>query len=131
MSEENVETIRRAFAALSRRDVDGWLDALHADAELHDFPARPGIVRGHDGLRGWAESMLEVSSEWNLDPVEFIESEDGSLFVRMHVTGHSAGAGIPVDQFAYTVFEFRGAKLASVKAFLDRREALKAAGLSE
>jgi ketosteroid isomerase-like protein len=131
MSQENIETIRTAFEALSRRDVDGWLEAAHADAELHDFPARPGIAHGHDELKAWAEAALEVAAEWNIDPVEFIESEDGRLFVRMHVTGRSAGAGIPVDQFAYTVFEFRGAKVASANAFFDRREALEAAGLSE
>ena len=49
MSQANVDTIRRGYADLNRRDVDAWLDAFHPDAEMYDLA---GVVERleHDAL---------------------------------------------------------------------------------
>jgi ketosteroid isomerase-like protein len=130
MSDEK-QLLTEAFAALSRRDVDSWLAATTPDAELHDFPARPGVFQGHDELRAWAEEALEVSSSWDVRPVEFVEGSEGRLLVRVHVTGRSAIADVPVDQNIYAVFTFKDSKVASVRNFFQEDEALEAAWLPE
>ena len=45
----------------------------------------PGTYRGHAELRAWAEAALEVSSEWQLTPEEFIDARSQALFVRVRV----------------------------------------------
>ena len=42
MSQADVDTIRRGYADLNRRDVDAWLDAFHPDVEMYDLA---GVVR--------------------------------------------------------------------------------------
>jgi ketosteroid isomerase-like protein len=131
MSEARVELLRTAYRALSQRDIDGWLAATRPDAEMRDFTAEPGVYRGHQELRAWAASGLEVSASWELTPAEFVEAPHGRLFVRVDVTATSAGAGVPVEGVVYNVFEFSGTKVASIANFLDEADALEAAGLSE
>ena len=37
MSQENVETVKRAVAAINVRDIDRYLDCFTEDIELHVF----------------------------------------------------------------------------------------------
>ena len=69
MSQENVDTIRRGYADLNRRDVEAWLDAFHANAEMHDlaaqqlFEARANhrvAVRMEHVPRGFAENLRRL-----------------------------------------------------------------------
>ena len=46
MSQENLDTIRRGYADLNRRDVQAWLNAFHADAEMHDLAGGPEAPPG-------------------------------------------------------------------------------------
>ena len=53
MSQENIKIAGRAYEALNRRGVEGAVEFLHPEVEIHDFPQIPDtrLYRGHDGLR--------------------------------------------------------------------------------
>jgi ketosteroid isomerase-like protein len=60
MSQENMETIRRCDAAISRGDVDSYLFGVHPDVEF--IPRRAavqGTYNGHAGIG--RESGVEVT----------------------------------------------------------------------
>jgi ketosteroid isomerase-like protein len=54
MSQDNVEVVRRALAALDRRDVEAYLEVASPQIELITF-ASPlqgqGPITGHEGIR--------------------------------------------------------------------------------
>ena len=66
MSQENVEIVRSALAALDRRDVEAYLELASPEIELIT-PASPleGPTTGHDGIRrffGELETYAETSA---------------------------------------------------------------------
>ena len=49
MSQENLEVVRRAVAALNARDLDGYLACCTPDVELHIPEVIGGIYEGPEG----------------------------------------------------------------------------------
>jgi ketosteroid isomerase-like protein len=133
MSEENVETLRRAVQALDRGDDDEWVAAWHPDAELYDFTELPDIpqpYRGHEGVRRWVANVRSVLGDFRMNPQAFTPIGDAVL-MDVEVRGTGARSGIPVVMVVHVLAWMRGDKIARSRAFLDRAQALEAAGLSE
>ena len=73
MSQENVELIYRAFDALNRREFDAFLALMDDDVEV--VPRMSAIegesgYRGHDGVRSWWSSLLDVFPDYSMELVE-------------------------------------------------------------
>ena len=59
MSQENVEIIKDAFAAISRSDLNMLLSLTDPEVEFHSLiaEAEDQTYRGHDGVREWWEQV--------------------------------------------------------------------------
>jgi len=134
MTQVSPETAQRsveaAYDAMTRRDLDAWLDCLTADFFLAEPPELPdaGVFRGHEGARQWAEMTLASMKEWRWTPEEFLENDGRTLVVRLTLSGEST-AGFPIEMSVFHVFEMSGDRLASVRSFLDESAARSAAAL--
>ena len=56
------DTIRAAYDAWNRDDVEGYLGALRSDIEIHPGAGRqPGVdvYRGHDGAIRWMVELID------------------------------------------------------------------------
>jgi ketosteroid isomerase-like protein len=135
MSQENVDTWRRAVDAWNRGDTEGHVEIYHPDVEW-----RPAVQRllGGDtavylGLRGVREFFRDVDGSWAEIRIEIAEARDlgdRALFMgRFHGRGRESGAETR-SPIAYLV-DFRNGKVTRVVSYLDHQEALEAAGLSE
>ncbi|SDF42783.1 nuclear transport factor 2 family protein [Terriglobus roseus] len=81
MAETN-ELLRQAYAAFNRRDVDGALELMTPDVRWPKA-SEGGFVVGKDEIRAyWKRQWQEFDP--NVEPVEMIEREDGSVHVRVH-----------------------------------------------
>ena len=136
MSQENVETVRRAIEAWNADDLDACLAVLDADVEWHPSiePGLEGeatVYRGHDGARrAWREYRGEAWERLTSRPQEIRDLGDSVLLLgQMDITARTTG--IEFSREIGELFEFRGGKIARVRDFLTHAEALKAAGLSE
>jgi uncharacterized protein len=51
MSQQHVETVKRLFDAVARRDRAGLLEAYHPEIVIHEAPSLPygGDYHGHEG----------------------------------------------------------------------------------
>ena len=134
MSQENVEIVRRSTDAVSRGDLDGWLETWAQDAMLDWSNARAfdaGIYRGHREIRAFAEGFLatwdEVRFEFAYGPVEI---EDGVLITEnvAHLRGRD---GIEVQARSAWLITIRNGKQTSLTLYQTKQDALEAAGLSE
>ena len=135
MSQENVEAFNRAAEALKRRDVEAALAELDPDVEWHPAMAAAlgggaTVYRGHEGMRELLRDMYEAFTEID---AEFSEIRDlGEQIVaigRRRARGKASGAETETP-LCY-VMEFKNGKMIRVRSYLDPKEALEAAGLSE
>jgi ketosteroid isomerase-like protein len=134
MSQENVETLRRALEAFNRGDIDAALEAL--DAEVEWYPAvQPAlgestVYRGHQGARDLFRELNEVYLEFQIEDAEFQDLAD-RVVVTCRIRGRGKQSGAEADSpFGY-LFDFRNGAVVRVRAFLDPNEALAAAGQRE
>jgi hypothetical protein len=132
MSQADLDTIRRGYADLNRRDVDAWLDAFHPDAEMFDVAGGPHTParQGHDELRAWVTAMDQIWENGRHEPQEFIDAGD-FVVVALRVRARRRDGGVPFDMPLFHVFEMRGGKIRRGTAYLDKVEALEAAGVAE
>ena len=133
MSEENVETIRRAVDAFNRGDRSGWLAHIDPDAVM--IPAREwpenAPIRGAEAI--W-DFYMEVTGAWDEGSIELgdvIDSGADTVVTnnRRSARGRTSGAGV---EFSYwVVATFRNGTWVRIEWFANREEALEAAGHSE
>jgi ketosteroid isomerase-like protein len=81
MSEENVETLRRGYAAVNRGDIDGLLANVHPDVEFTSLiaEAEGETFRGHDGVRRWWKEVVLPLGGLHSEPMEVRELGDTVL----------------------------------------------------
>jgi ketosteroid isomerase-like protein len=132
MSQENVAIIQRLHGAFSRRDFDGALQQLHADFEL--FPAIAGPdydthYRGRERAKEFFEVITEV---WETVTVEFEETIEApqNRIVAVERWCSTGRDGIEIDFQLIEVYAFRDGLVLRIDGFLDKADALEAAGLS-
>ena len=134
MPRDRVDAAKRAVDAFNRRDVDGFFaELLTPDFEW--WPAIAGVYergcyKGREGVERFVAAMSEVWEELQLIAEEFHDLGDRVLVVGRQV-GRARGSGAPVDQPTATILDFRGDRIWRVRAYFDRAEGLRAAGLSE
>jgi ketosteroid isomerase-like protein len=133
MSQENVEIVRQFYETVTRQDLDGVLDCVHAEIEL-DWSASlspwRGIYKGHDGLmRFWTE-QVDPWKEFSLELVEAIEYDRERLLAVTVMRGRGEGSGISTQAAGATLWTFRDGKILSGRLFQTKEEALEAVGLS-
>jgi ketosteroid isomerase-like protein len=134
MSQENVELVRRATAAFSRRDVDGMLETWAPDAVVDWSRARSfdaGVYRGHDEIRAFALSFLAAWDEFRLEIVDGpIEVKDG-LLIAENVAYLRGRDGVEVQARSAWLITIREGQQMSLTLYQTKEEAREAAGLSE
>jgi ketosteroid isomerase-like protein len=131
MSQENVETIRRCEAAMSRGDVDSYLLDIHADVEL--IPRRAavqGTYHGHAGVRMFITENAESFDLFEVSTTEFRELGHRVLaFGTVRVRGRESG--VEVTHPTALLVTFQHGKIIRLEDFGERDAALEAVGLSE
>jgi len=128
MSQENVETIRRAYAAFSRGDFDTARRVAHPEVVFVP-PGGQSPLRGA-AFRAWMEP--DAIAEQRSEPREFRVNGD-KILVRQHTRSRGAGSGIELEADFWVVWTFDEDGLVTrIESFLvdQKAEALEAAGLS-
>jgi ketosteroid isomerase-like protein len=135
MSQENVESFKRASDAFARRDVDALLAESDPNVEIHPaIPAGLGgeatVYHGHDGVRAWLRDQEEVFVDVSSEYTEIRDLGEQVLAIgRLRARGKQSGADIesPIGW----VVEFKNGRGIHVRGYLNPEEALEAAGLEE
>jgi ketosteroid isomerase-like protein len=136
MSQENVQIVRRAFEAATRKpepDLETLSELAHPD---HEMTTDYGAMGGDSffGIEGFRKALTEFDTDWGqwhqeLD--EFLEAGDDAVVVLGHLVAQGQSSGIPVEGSWAALVKLRERQIASTRFFLNRDEALEAAGLRE
>jgi ketosteroid isomerase-like protein len=131
MSQENIDLIRRAYEHFART---GELDdsAYASEIEWHSAAEDPRseVFHGVEGVKKLIEEVREQLDDFGTEPFEFLDAGDRVVGGLVH-RGRGRGSSAEVEMREWNVFLIREGRIVSVHEYLDREEALKAAGLSE
>ena len=142
MSRENVDLVQRLHSEVDIahviRNDDVWAAAIeavggfyHPDVES----VRVGLPDGktYTGPVGSRDTWLEWLSPWKTYRVETEEVIDlrDRVLVLVHAFGRLEGSQGEVENTSASLWTVRDRKIARVEFYVDRTEALKAAGLEE
>jgi ketosteroid isomerase-like protein len=153
VSQENVEIVRRVFAALERSMDVYWRNprSLVAAMEAGDLPAEiteslafldpeaewhppredPDSTqrKGREAIMAYLEQWLDAWEYWRIEPQSFLDAGDKVVaFVRSTAKGRASGFELPPYESAHLITVEDG-RIVRVQGFYDRGEALTAAGL--
>jgi uncharacterized protein len=133
MSQENVEIVRRAFAAYSRGDVDGAVSDFAPDCRYTAagvIPDRTGVFHGPEGYKefmGWLRSEFDdVQAEVD----ELIDAGD-TVVVGSTLRGRGRQSGAQAQITFWQVWTVLNGKFVRGQGFASRADAFEAAGLRE
>jgi ketosteroid isomerase-like protein len=135
MSQENVELVRRAWAAAWSKPPD-WalLDALYGSD--HDFESDYGAVnnaayRGAGGFRGFLADQEETWDEWRHELDDVIEAGADPVLVEARLVARGKHSAVTLEQRYGVVVTVSEGKILRTQAFVALEEALEAVGLAE
>jgi len=128
-----VRLVERAIAAINARDIEGYLACCTENIKLETPMATlGGVYEGTDGIARYFADIEDAGPDFRieLDGMEEVDSKRVIAFLRTSGTGRVSG--IPMAPPPLTnVYDLIDRKIGHVRIFLDRQEALKAAGLEE
>jgi ketosteroid isomerase-like protein len=130
MSEENVEVVRKAIAY----EYDGVGDRAEAEVIFHPDvvlnPTDEAPSSGFGAMRSDMERWASAFDELTVTFEEIIDAGDQVVVVAHH-RGRGQKSGVKVDTRFYEVYTVHEGKVSRVDEYIERDDALEAAGLRE
>src|SRR3954470_22705163 len=132
MSQENVELVTQAFAALSEGGVQAMASYWDPEIEVTVPPelAQAGTYRGTDAVTGWISGWSEAWEQIEYTPEKMVERDD-TVVVTVRYAGVGRGSGMRIEDRFWYLLRLRGGKVIYLRLYSNEAEALAAAGLSE
>jgi ketosteroid isomerase-like protein len=133
MSQENVEIIKAAIAALNRGDWDEALSYAAPDAKWdtsRDLSEWRGVYETHESVRHAFEGFYDPWKFWRIEIDEFIQVGEDTVVTRQ--TGYFRGReDIEVTTRTNWLWTFRDGAMTELTSYPEWEEALEAAGMRE
>ena len=101
--DENVELARRLYAALSRGDIEAFIDQIDPEVEFRSLiaEAEGKVYRGHQGMREWWADVGQSLGVLEYEPEEFRAVGEDGLMIRVRVKGEVRD--LPIEQTMWQV----------------------------
>jgi ketosteroid isomerase-like protein len=133
MSQEQVEIVRREYAAFAARDWAALADLCHPDIEYETLKTAPGVsgcYRGLQEITDFFDSWSDLYAEFRVEAVEVVDAGDQVVTVERQkargLKGSEADSWVQ-DSFACLI-SFKDGKIWRIEEFPTLDEALEAAG---
>jgi hypothetical protein len=132
MAEENVEIVRRYYAAWNAGGLDAARAFWSEDFEWHDAPGMPdaSVYRGAEASAAHFRDLNEVLGTMEVHLDRLLSAGD-EVFVPLHVHLDAPRGELALDGPIFETVRIEEGKISRIRLFLDEQEALEAAGLSE
>jgi len=125
-----VEFVQRGLELYFATGEPTW-ELFDEKVEVHDHDTPDqDVYRGHEGVRSWLEDWGAAWAEWNIEPEQFIDAGDSVVvFIRMKTEGR--GSGIETERPDALVCKLGDGRIVRLDYYNDRKQALRAVGLSQ
>ena len=127
-----IGALRDAYAAFNRGDIDAAVQPLDADIEWSEPPEFPGggTYHGREGAKRYLTQSRAGVAEVISEPERFI-TDGNRIVVFVHARVRPTGSNEWQEVRLADVYTFRDGKAIQMRAFADRQEALRWAGVGE
>jgi len=124
-----VATLRDAYAAFNRGDIDAAVAGLDLQIEWSEPESFPGggTYHGRDGAKRYLAQSRAAWAEVISEPEQFIDAGD-RIVVFVHARVRAKGSKDWQEVRVADVYTVRDGKIVAMRAFADRREALRWVG---
>jgi ketosteroid isomerase-like protein len=141
MSQENMAVVRDVISAVNERDVDRYLGHCTEGIQLHTpWAAVEGVYEGADAIQRFFSDLRDTMPDFRLtiERLQPIGADRVLAFLSASASGRASGLSGNVLPAATAdavptanIYDLADGKISRVRIFLDREQALEAAGLSE
>ena len=107
MSQENVETVGRAIAAVNARDIDGYLACCTENVELlTPLAAVGGEYLGPEGIRRFFTDIEDAGPDFRIELERVQAAGDNHVLVIMRTSATGRTSGIVNGTESTNVYDF-------------------------
>ena len=135
MSQENVKTVRDAFVAYNRGDLDAFLDEYWTDdidyRAVEGAPDDHGPIHGKAEMRAYMQDWFDTFDDLKVEPLEVIDAGQDQAVAVVRFGGRAKLSGVEVDLTFAALYTVREGKVARGREYWTKEQALEAAGLTE
>ena len=138
MSQQNAELVELTYELMDDLQAEqpeafdrAFRDYLDEGFELAPpsvYPEGEQVYRGREGLERWIASTSEVWDEWRFEPERLVEADD-QIVALVRLMARGSASGVRLDRESAHVWTVRDGRVTRCEVYLDRSEALEAAGL--
>jgi uncharacterized protein len=130
--EHAITTLRAAYAAFNRGDIETAVQALDGQIEWTEPPEFPGggTYHGREGAKQYLAQSRAAWAEVISEPVQFIPAGD-RIVVFVHARVRPKDSHEWQEANLADVYTFRGGKAVAMRAFADRQKALRWVGVEK
>jgi ketosteroid isomerase-like protein len=129
VSEENLEIVERAIAAVNDQDLDAYLACCTDDVELTTpLDGLAGVYQGAEGVRRFFSELGDATPDFKIEIEHLTPVGASRVLAFMRVTATGRSTGIPTATDTGNIYDVEGGRIRRIRIFVDRDEALKAAG---
>jgi ketosteroid isomerase-like protein len=128
MSQENIETLRDLYDAVSRGDWDAAFQDARPDFELKTPDQNPiaGTYRGRDEIGGFFDELWAAFEEVTVQPEQFLDLDD-QILVDLLMQLRPSDSGASVEMRIVHLWTMHDGKPVRCEVFTRREQALEAA----
>jgi ketosteroid isomerase-like protein len=132
VSEEALDLAREFFVYVANNDLDALVGLL--DERVLWLGTRGGldeeqVLRGPEAVRRYFEEIREPWERFEIEVERLMESGD-AVVALMRESGRARHGGPEIKNETASVIRVRDGKIYEMRGYLDRDEALRAAGLA-
>lgn len=127
-----IVALRAAYAAFNRGDIDAALTPFDPQIEWTEpleFPGG-GTYHGREAVKQYLTQSRDAWAEGSSDPERFIKARD-RIVVFVHARVRPKGSDEWHDAYLADVYTFQNGKAIQMRAFSNRQEALRSAGVED
>jgi uncharacterized protein len=132
-SHDNVELLRRFYESFNQQDIDAVLELCTEDVEIYKNPEVVEMVsaltpRGQERVAQYLRGWLDSWSDYNARPKEFLQTgEDVAVLTQLRARGKNSQFEISGEMA--DVFTVHDGRIARLRLYVERRDALDSLGL--
>ena len=142
MSKENVEIVRRWISTWAGREmvamaaepeaIAAMFDLVHPEFEGRWASELPDVetYKGIEGAQRMAAEWLEPWQEYRQELLDLIDAGD-AVIASYACRGRGKESGTEVEMEVTHIYTVRDGKVATLREYMSKTDALEAAGLSE
>jgi ketosteroid isomerase-like protein len=129
-----VEVVRSGVTVLSEPGLTGaaefWHPAINYRA-IEGAPDDVGEMNGIEAVLRYVQDWFGTFDDFKSEPEELLDMGGDQVVAVVHISGRAKSSGIPTELRYAALYTIRDGKMARVREYATRAEALKAAGLEE